>query len=294
MPATIAQPDFTTRATVRANAHAVIRFAGMPEPADDDAPLKPVLFAALDRLQALPTPAGDPAAPPLTIFADGQAGDLGRLIDEFCDPPDEGGRRPEPIPSADRASVERLLQEGLALLEAFHPGYASLTHDLVGAVIVAGGVRSISASLSHQIGTVLVNPQHGWTALDYAETLLHESIHEAQYLDQMVVDWYARPFHELLVLDVLVKSPIRRRMRPLPLVLQAACVAAPIVDLRWWAGERAGAVELCAHVIEGLTGVREREELLSDRGRLVLRELADQIAASPVLAAVAADRADVA
>jgi hypothetical protein len=283
MPASASQPAFASPATVRANAEAVIGFAGSPPPAGPDAPLKPALMAALDRLQAIPTPAGDPAAPPLRIFADGQSGDLARLVAAFGDP--DGGRLPQPLPSGQVEAVDRLLLDGLALLEEFHPDWAALTRDLVAAIVVGRGVGSISASLNCQLGTVFVNPQAGWTRLDYAETLLHESIHEAHFLDEMIGEWYVRPFRELVDSDVLVMSPILRRLRPLPLVLQAVCVGAPIVDLRWWAGERAGAVELHERVSASLAGVRERADLLTERGRAVVRELGEQLAASPAAAA---------
>lgn len=285
MATTSTRIDFISPATVRANADAVIRFAGLS--AAPGGALKPVLVDALNRLQALPTPASDGEEPTI-MFVDGQAGEMRRLIDEFGDP-DDNAQVPQPIPPAQRDAVRKALKDGLQMVESFNPEHARLVRDLVAVVIVGGGVKSVSASLFHQIGTVFVNPQPGWSTLDYAETLLHESIHEAQYLDQMNVEWYVKPFQELAQSDVLVQSPIRRRPRPLPWVLQAATVGVPLVDLRWWAGARAEAIDLCQRVAESLVGVREREDLLSARGRQVLEELADQLAGSAALAAAEAE-----
>lgn len=279
---TIVQPDFTARATIRANARAVASYAGLDSDVWDG-PFKRGLVKTLDRVQALPTPAGDNSDRPLVLFADGQTGAVGHLIDEFRDPEAVGGRHPEPLPGEGRDELVAQIEAAIELIEEFHAGYATVVHDLLCTVILGTGVKSVSASLSHQIGTAFINPKDGWMVLDMAEQLLHEATHMAQYLDQMVQDWYARPFHELLASDVLVTSPIRRVPRPIPLVLQAATVGVAIMDLRSWAGASEAASEMCGHLAQSLAGVKEREDLLSDRGRQVLHELATDVAASPAL-----------
>lgn len=278
----VMQPGFTVRATIHANGRALAAYAGLGNEVREDS-FKRGLVAALDHVQALPTPLGEDERRPRVIFADGQGGSLGRLIDEFRDPEAAGGSRPEPVPEAGREALTSQIDAAIAMIEEFHDGYAAVVHDLLCAVILGTGVKSISASLGHQIGTAFINPQKGWTVLDMAEQILHEAIHEAQYLDQMVHDWYSRPFHELLASDVLVTSPIRRVPRPIPLVLQAATVGVAIMDLRSWAGATAAASEMCRHLAQSLAGVKQREDLLSDRGRQVLHELAAAVAASPAL-----------
>lgn len=279
---TVTLPGFTRRETIRANARALAEYAGLGDGIWAGS-FKRGLVAALDRVQALPTPIGEDEQRPRVIFVDGQGDALGRLIDEFRDPQAAGGNHPEPLPEAGRAAITSQIDSAIAMIEEFHDGYAAVVHDLLCTVILGTGVKSVSASLGHQIGTAFINPQQGWTVLDMAEQILHESIHEAQYLDQMIHEWYARPFHELLASDVLVTSPIRRVPRPVPLVLQAATVGVAIMDLRSWSGAMEAASEMCGHLAQSLGGVKQHEDLLSDRGRQVLHELAADIAASPAL-----------
>lgn len=278
----ITQPNFTIRENVYANARAVAEYASVGEEIWE-ASFKRGFVAALDRVQALPTPIGEDEQRPHVIFADRQGGPLGRLIDEFRDPEAEGGNRPKPLPEVGRKALTSQIDSAVMMIEEFHDGYATVVHDLLCTVILGTGVRSVSASLSHQIGTAFINPQKGWGVLDMAEQILHESIHEAQYLDQMVHDWYVRPFHEMLDSKVLVTSPIRRIPRPVPLVLQAATVGVAIMELRWWAGAVEAASEMCGHLAKSLAGIKRHEDLLSDHGRQVLHELAADVAASHAL-----------
>jgi hypothetical protein len=103
--------------------------------------------------------------------------------------------------------------------------------------------------------------------LHYAEALLHESVHKAQYLDQRLTPWCTRPD------------------RQLPFLLQAACVGVAIVDLRWWARERQAAVQMCEGLVEALRGLQLHEAQLSRRGREVLHDLAASVSSSPALVA---------
>jgi HEXXH motif-containing protein len=286
---TVSQPDFTVRATIRDNAHVVSSYAGIDEGAWQHT-FKQGLVAALDHVQPLPTPiSGDPHRP-LLVFVDGQDGSLGALINEFRDPQPAGGRYPEPLPKARRNTIALQVEEAIALIEEFNPGYAATVHDLLCTVILGAGVKSVSASVSHQIGIAFINPRESWTVLDMAEMLLHEAIHQAQYLDQMVRDWYTKPFHELIASDVKATSPIRRTPRPIPLVLQAAAVGTAIMDMRSWAGQEDSACEMCGNLARSLTGVKQHEDLLSERGLQVLYELAKEVAASPALQIISGSR----
>jgi hypothetical protein len=276
---TIVQSGFTAHETIHANARELAAFAGLGDEIWAG-PFKHALVAALDRVQALPTPVGGDERRPQVIFIDGQGGALGRLIDEFRDPDAAGGSHPVPLPDMGRDAIVAQIDDAIALIEQFHDGYATVVHDLLCTVVVGTGVKSLSASLAHQIGTAFINPQRGWTVLDMAEQLLHESIHEAQYLDQMVHDWYTRPFHELIDSGIVATSPIRRVARPIPFVLQAATVGVAIMDLLSWSGSAAAASDMCGHLAQSLASVKQHEDLLSERGRQVLDELAAEVAAS--------------
>ncbi|MDQ3382088.1 MAG: HEXXH motif-containing putative peptide modification protein [Actinomycetota bacterium] len=211
------------------------------------------------------------------------------LIAQFRD--DESrtgvGTSPQPVPLQERDRVRALIEEGYEFLHGYHKGYAATVDELVVLVLIGTGNRVVNASVSGQIGTIFINPQPGWMALDYADALLHEAIHEAQYLDQMIQSWYSQPSDDPSDPDALVISPIRRVPRPISRTLQAATVAVPLVDLLWTAGARERATEMCRVLVDSLNGIKAREHRLSRRGSEVLEDLAGILRDSPAFAAMA-------
>jgi HEXXH motif-containing protein len=278
--------DFTRPETVLANVKTLGSHVKLDH-TDWESDFKRGLVATLDRLQKLPTPFNerDPRKP-LLVFVNGQPGSMGELIAEFHDP-GQHDRVPVAISPEERSIVQDQLARAIAFVREFQKDYGCLVERLLCTIVIGGGVKSVSASLSRQIGTAFINPKRGWSTLDYAEQVLHEAIHEAQYIDQMIQGWYAKSFEDLLASDDLVRSPIRRIPRPVPLVLQAATVAVPIMQLRWWAGAEEAAASMCSNLIEALTGVKRYESLLSERGQRVLADLGREVARSPVLDAMA-------
>jgi hypothetical protein len=256
----ITQPRFTDLDVVHINTEAVLRRAH-PDGClvDADSLLKARLMFAPGGGRRVPA-AGDKGSP-VVMFADAHA------------------------PDADeRALACARITAAVDMIDAFHAGYGAVVRDTIAAVVVTCGAPVVSAGAQHGLGTVFVNPGAGWRVLDYAEALLHESIHHAQYLDQRLTPWCTRPINGLLDMDPVVTAT-RPSPRPLPLLLQAACVGVAIVDLRWWAGERQAAVGICEGLVEAARDLQLHEHQLSLRGREVLHDLAASVSASPALVA---------
>jgi hypothetical protein len=256
----ITQPRFTDLDVVHINTEAVLRRAH-PDGClvDADPLLKDRWMFAFGGGWRVP-PAGDGSSP-VIMFEDAHA------------------------PDADeRALVSARIAAAIDMIDAFHAGYGAVVRHTIAAVVVTCGARVVSADAQHGPGTVFVNPGAGWRVLDYAEALLHESIHHAQYLDQRLTPWCTRPIDGPLDMDAVV-TPTRPLPRPLPLLLQAACVGVAIVELRWWAGERQAAVGICEGLVEALRDLQLHEHQLSLRGREVLHDLGAAVSASPALVA---------
>jgi hypothetical protein len=279
----ITQPRFTDLDVMHINTEAVLRGAH-PDGClvDAAALLNNRLMFALGSGWRVPR-AGDGGSP-VVVFADGQAPAVADLVRQLDEGEAGGGRTPQALTVDERALVTARISAGVDMIDAFDAGYGALVHDIITAVVVTCGAQAVSASVPHGLGTVFVNPGASWRGLDYAEALLHESIHKAQYLDQRLTPWCTRPVNGLSDMDTIV-SPTRPIPRPLPFLLQAACVGVAIVDLRWWAGERQAAVRICEGLVEALRDLQTHEEQLSLRGREVLDDLAAAVAASPALVA---------
>jgi hypothetical protein len=284
----LTQPRFTDLDVVHINTEAVLRD---PHPdgclVDAASLLMNRLMFALGSGWRVPR-AGDGRSP-VVIFADGQAPDVADLVRQLDEGEAGSGCTPQALTADERALVSARITAAVDMIDAFHAGYGAVVHDVIAAVVVTCGAPAVSASVPHGFGTVFVNPGAGWRVLDYAEALLHESVHKAQYLDQRLTPWCTRPVHGLFDMDAIA-SPTRPIRRPLPFLLQAACVGVAIVDLRWWAGERQAATQICEGLVEALRDLQMHEDQLSHRGREVLHDLAASVSASPALVATCIGR----
>lgn len=214
-----------------------------------------------------PVSAAGEGGSPVVIFMDGQAPDVADLVRQLDEGEPCSGCTPHALTADERALVSARISAAVDMIDAFHAGYGVVVHDIITAVVVTCARQAVSAGAPHGFGTVFVNPGPGWRVLHYAEALLHESVHKAQYLDQRLTPWCSRPD------------------RQLPFLLQAACVGVAIVDLRWWAGERQASVQICEGLVEALRDLQLHEDQLSRRGREVLHDLAASVSASPALVA---------
>lgn len=189
------------------------------------------------------------------------------------------------VPGTKHAAVQTGIDDGLKLVEEYHVGYAETVGQLIAVIVVGSNSAVLSGSDSSQLATIFLSPRDNWGQLDYAEAILHEGVHQAQFLDQMIEPWFERPHWDLNREELMVISPIRRVRRPLPLTLEAACVAAVLLDLLWWVGDHGRATEMAVATAESLTGVKKLDQLLSSRGRSIVDQLAGAVSVSPALAA---------
>jgi HEXXH motif-containing protein len=253
-----------------------MQFAGVKPSSGDRLDRKRGFIEALDRVQQLRTPVQEVSLAPRVVFTEAQPDDhVGAVVASLV--ADEAGEIPtiEPIPHEDRPQTMRAVQEAVELLAEWHAPYAALVEALVASVVMAQGPRLEGASRSSQLGTIYVNPQPGWPTPKYAETLLHEAVHEAHYLDQMVSPWFDRPHWEFDREGLKAISPIRRILRPLPLVLEACCVSTVLVQFLWETGQVARARATCLSTMTSLASLRELAGTLAPRGQEVLRDLAE-------------------
>jgi hypothetical protein len=282
--------NFCSADTVRHNVGTVIEFAGV-QPADETpAARKRAFVSALDRLQRTPTPAVAVELMPSVVIVDDARSDAAAVAADLAEDAEPG--RPTaavvPVPSADRSTVALGVAAGLELLAANEPSLYDVVRELIGCIVVAGGSRLEGSSKSSMIGTIYMNPQPHWATARYAETILHETIHVAHFLDQMINPWFAYPHWEYEERGIRARSPIRQVLRPLPLTLEACCVSVTLVEFLWRVGDRTRAVEMCASTVESLTSIEDTRWHLAPRGHAVFDELKAAVMASDAFSVVKA------
>jgi hypothetical protein len=274
-------PLFAVPSVYTANMHAIAAHVGEAGAADRSA--KVAYLHALDRIQRDPIPKPFEATP-VVHFWEPEGDRFPGFLDNFLQ-----NARPTDdivIPADERARVEEHVADGLRTLAEYRHDYAAMVNELIGAVICAHSPEVASASVSSHLGMIALQGELDPSEATYAEALLHEALHQAQFLDEMVARWYSVDPQEMGQPEDLVVSPIRRVPRAFNLTLAAVCVAAVLVDFLWWAGERDRATEMCKSTLLSLSGLKEREHLLAPRGRDVLQNLATATSETAAFAAL--------
>lgn len=273
---------FATPPVYTENIHALTAFAPTSDTGGEGESDKLSFIAALDKVQVHSTPR--PIGKEVTVhFVDGPDDPLAPVACYFLEA--NGVTEAVVVSAAERPRIVAGVASGIEVIRNYSEDYASAVESLVGSVLAVRDRGFVGVSLSSQIGTVALNPLSTWTDDDYAEALLHEGIHQAQFLDQMIHDWFALAHTELDRPETRVLSPIRRQNRPLNLTLDAACVATVLVDFLWWRGATKRASEMHRALRVSLEGIRERDRFLTSRGRAILDNLSAVSVASPVQAA---------
>jgi hypothetical protein len=170
-------------------------------------------------------------------------------------------------------AATNLVAEGFDLLAQADRAGADAASFLISCFILAHKPGCGGASLGNQLGVVWLNPPSTWVVLDYADAILHETVHQALFLEEMVRRVYVHPQDVMAQDENLVVSAIRQELRPFDASLHAACVAAELSAFYAAAGIKDRADSLAAGVSLTVPGLAGRAELLTDLGRRILTEL---------------------
>jgi HEXXH motif-containing protein len=181
-----------------------------------------------------------------------------------------------------RERLRAHLDAGFALLEEHDPDRAAVARLLVATLVVLRRPGLFSASAISALGAVAVNPAPEWEAIDFAETLLHESVHQAVFLDEMVNTLYGVDPKRLAADDALVLSAVRRTARPYDAALHAACVAVEVLWLHAGRDDAERVAQWSTGLTDSVAQLTERRHLLSAHGNEVLDDLERAVDAAPV------------
>jgi hypothetical protein len=181
--------------------------------------------------------------------------------------------------------IARDFARGRELLGRFDPLLLQGIDQLVGCLFFArvddphfnGG-----ASHGDALGVILMTPLPSWEPRDYAESYLHESIHQAVCVDDLVTGVFSADTEVLAEDRARSLSPVRSTYiqahdpeirRRYDMAFQAACVAIGLVSFYDWLGDADKANSFFDPLPESLIELRERAEFLTPHGVSQLAEL---------------------
>jgi hypothetical protein len=164
--------------------------------------------------------------------------------------------------------------DSLHLLAGRCSGLAASVGSLVGTILLVDARGLVCGSSSTAIGAVMLCPQPRWGPKRWLACLVHEMVHQALFLEEMVHGAYAMSNDAMSETEHRVMSAIRKQPRPYHAAFHAAYVA---YVLEWMhdrlglAGPPADNTMPLAPIVAELG---ERRRCLTAHGERLLDELA--------------------
>lgn len=189
----------------------------------------------------------------------------------------------EAVAIEDVENIVASVRAARRLLGDYDKGAAELVENLIASFLFVRVDGYFGGSFWHVLGAVWMSPKPGWTIHDYAENILHESVHQAMFLDDMVNTLFAAPPEVLSSEAMLITSSIRGTKRPFDFAFHAATVSAALIQFYEWLNVDKRAIELCEGVLETLVELDQKSYLLSERGRTILTRMIDIVATSSTI-----------
>jgi hypothetical protein len=272
------QPDVIRPETVYSNAAALARFAGDDADGSRDS-VRTAYLGSLNVLQQIEFPWQHDQRAPVVDFGDDARSEalLARLmsVDSL---PEEWRYQPE-----ERTEIEERIEAAFARLHALDPPLEEAIRDTVGTLVIGRCNGFGGGSVSDVIGVIWMAPEEHWDVNEYAETLLHEYIHQSLFLDEMVNSLFAENVPRMAEEDALVTSTILKRRRGYDKSFHSAFVAFGLLQMREAQGRLEDAEEYAEGIWVTTDELAGRLQFLTPHGQALLDEFSAALDANETM-----------
>ena len=187
----------------------------------------------------------------------------------------------DPVMRDDQDAIIDRLGSAQRLLRNYCPLAADLVKILIAWLIFVRKDGYAGGSFWHILGAVWMSPTKAWEIRDYAENLLHETVHQAMFLDDMVHGLFSASPEDLAADTALVTSSIRGAKRPYDYSFHAATVSVALIDFYEYLGMPDRAVQFCRPLLQTLAELETKRHLLSAHGIETLSRMIALVSDSP-------------
>ncbi|MFJ4739094.1 aKG-HExxH-type peptide beta-hydroxylase [Streptomyces sp. NPDC088775] len=195
-----------------------------------------------------------------------------------------------PTDGPTREAWDEKVQAALQLIEQIHPGLRYMVDLLVTDLVVLDSGADGGGSASHMPGVVVMSPrkagdaidpatretvtQTAWEVLDYAMCLVHEGLHLALFVLDMVYGTFTKTSAELDDDRYRALSAVKiGQMRPLDKAFHAAIVTVPLMYMEHRSGKTALVDQYTKSLGDACVSLEERREFFTPYGEMLLDEL---------------------
>lgn len=238
---------------------------------------------ALNRIQpiALPKPPDGGDMPWVVTFTADEPAHEAALRYAVTDDTGSTTDELELLTPSEAANVERRLRNALEILRAYDPGLADAAVKLTCWFLFARKPGVIGGSSGGMMGLIWLNPPVEWDDVDHAESLLHETTHQALFLDDLLHKLFARSIASMdSDPDATVTSAIRRTRRRFDLAFHAACVAVELVGLHEHLGLSGRAKTHREGALSSIEELEQHLDLFTEHGLSVFEDLKRSLGAT--------------
>jgi hypothetical protein len=231
---------------------------------------------ALNRIQpiALPMPPDRAGLPWVLTFTADEPEHEAALRYAVTDDTGSSSGELELLTPSEAAEVAHHLENALEILRTYDPDASEAAVRLNSWFLFARKPGVIGGSTGGVLGLVWLNPPVEWDEIDHAESLLHETTHQALFLDDLVHKLFSRSIDAMDGdPDARVTSAIRRTRRRFDLAFHAACVAVELAALHEHLGLTERADRHREGAVSSIEELRQRLDLFSEHGLSVFEDL---------------------
>jgi hypothetical protein len=174
-----------------------------------------------------------------------------------------------------REPILRKVASALALIGAADGETLEAINTLIGTLVMARLKGFEGGSISSVLGAIWIGLDESRPAEDFAELLVHEYVHNALFLEDMVHSVFVDGEDRLGQPDGLVTSAILKIPRGYDKAFHSAMVSVVLCELDRRMGRPKKAEGSLAPLASTLVGLREKDQFLTANGLDVLSELED-------------------
>lgn len=195
-----------------------------------------------------------------------------------------------PTDGPTREVWDEKVQAALQLIEDIHPGLRYMVDLLVTDLVILDSGADGGGSASHMPGVVVMSPrkagkaidpatheevtQTAWEVLDYAMCLVHEGLHLALFVLDMVYGTFTETSAELEGDQYRALSAVKiGQMRPLDKAFHAAIVTVPLMYMEHRTGKTALVDLYTKSLGDACVSLESRREFFTPYGAMLLDEL---------------------
>ncbi len=174
----------------------------------------------------------------------------------------------------EQKSIKEHINRGLQLLKNFDEQIWYAIHFVIGQFIFARREKLGGGSISSTIGTVWLNPSNNWNALDFADRILHEYVHQCIFIHEMVNSIFtSNTIEELAENEARVTSTILGHNRGYAKSFHSAFVAFTLMQFYLKLGIRCYVEKFSIRLETTLLELNSKRHLLTTSGQNILDDL---------------------